>query len=78
MIIASAIRHKHITFTGFRHSDIISYLVKLGVDSPIDGEHGFVTHKGEFLTRSEAKHHALDCGQIEKAKEHPMTSGDLW
>ncbi len=52
MIVASAIYHKDIIFTGFRHNDIIHYLVKLGYKPPIPNyEQGFVTYAWDFLCR---------------------------
>ncbi len=79
MIVASAIYHKDVIFTGFRHNDIIHYLVKLGYPTPIPNhEQGFVTDAGDFLYRPEAKEHALKCGQITSTISNVMTSEDLW
>ena len=98
MILASAIKF-HIDVTdqdvvlcGCRHGDIFQQLKMLGF-SPKEGykevEQGFINHKGEFLTRSEAYYYAKECGQIcEKViseRENPdygfqdkLISEDLW
>ena len=79
MIVASAIKHKGIIFTGFRHPDIIRYLVKLGYEKPIPNHgQGFIDHTGEFLSREEAKIHAFTCKQISTTISVVMTSEDLW
>ncbi len=79
MIVASAIYHKDIIFTGFRHNDIIHYLVKLGYPTPIpNSDQGFIDEKGNFMNRLKAKEHALKCGQITSTISNIMTSEDLW
>ena len=39
---------------------------------------GFVTSKGNFLDRDEAKELAFNCGQIYKTIAKTLTSEDLW
>ena len=79
MIVASAILHDGIIFTGVRHSEIIEDLVRLGYSTPIsNSSQGFITDAGDFLYRPKAKEHALKCGQITSTISNIMTSEDLW
>ncbi len=79
MIVASAILHDGIIFTGVRHSEIIKDLVRLGYPTPIPNSgQGFIDDKGNFLYRLEAKEHAFECGQITSTISNVMTSEDLW
>jgi hypothetical protein len=64
-----------------RHHDIIRELVRLGRETPIKGEQGFLTSTGRFVDRIEARKIALACGQIEEGKSHhkeKLFSEDLW
>ncbi len=62
-----------------RHHNIIHALAKLGMDTPIGGEHGFVTSTGRFVDRIEAAQIALDAKQIEKLSWPPnLYTEDLW
>jgi len=79
MIIASAIKHEGIVFTGKRHNEIIKYLVELGYKPPIpNSEQGFIDETGKFYYREESKEHAKKCGQINKDFGKVLTSEDLW
>jgi len=79
MIVAAAIKHKGIVFTGARHCEIIKYLVRLGYKPPIpNNEQGFITHKGKFLSRPIARSEARNCGQIAEGFVAILTSEDLW
>lgn len=87
MIVASAIKHNGIIYTGDRHCNIIKYMVHgLKLKPPIPmREQGFIDHQNNFMTRSFALDHAFECGQI-KVKENGnfdiiggvLTSEDLW
>ena len=79
MIVASAILHKGIVFTGFRHNDIIHYLVKLGYPTRIQNhEQGFINDRGDFLTKYDALSEANISGQVFSTDMSPLTSEDLW
>lgn len=76
MIVESAIRKDGVVYRGHRHNNILcdksrpfGFLKK--------GEQGFVTDKGEFLSRGAAAEHAFECGQI-KEKKRTIYSEDLW
>lgn len=59
---------KHTTIVPCRrHGDGFQILQDLGYAPKTKYkvvEQGFITHKGEFLNRSEALSHALECGQL--------------
>ena len=86
MIVASAIKHNKIIFTGVRHSEIISDLVRLGYEKPIPNhEQGFIDQIGKFMYRDEALDHAIDWKQIGFKADGSydiiggvLTSEDLW
>ena len=79
MIVASAILHCGIIFTGVRHSEIISDLIRLGYEKPIPNhEQGFIDDKGKYLNREESEVYAFDCGQIIDTIGSVLTSEDLW
>ena len=78
MIIASAIKHKGIVFTGVRHNQIIEDLITLGIENPIAGEQGFIRHNGEFMSRENAKTYAVATGQITETLSTKLSSADLW
>jgi hypothetical protein len=78
MITAAAMRRDGKVFTGRRHPNIIQDMIKLGYTKPWD-EQGFVTDKGDFLSRVDAAKHAIACGQIKKTQWGSMLfSEDLW
>jgi len=79
MIVASAIKHKGIVFTGFRHPDIIQYLIKLGYEKPIPNhEQGFIDEDGWFMDRETALVRAKICDQVSEDFTRVLTSEDLW
>lgn len=72
MVIAAAIRVHNTNAPGgytvipcWRHHMGYAVLRELcpGVDH-VGAEEGFIDHRGEFLDRAKAFHHALDCGQL--------------
>ena len=79
MIVAAAIRYKGVTFTGRRHSEIISYLVKLpfNYDKTLS-EQGFIDHRNNYYCRSESKRLVIECGQHYEPLSSTLTSEDLW
>ena len=63
-------------YTGRRHSDIIR--ANVNVDFAFSQcEQGFITDKGEFVSRSEAAKIAYKCGQIKEQKRQ-LFSEDLY
>ena len=65
-----------------RHGDIGLIFKAFGFD-PHKGykilRQGFLDEKDNFLTREEAYHHAVECGQIESSgEEKELFSEDLW
>lgn len=79
MLVASAIKHEGIIFTGFRHHEIIKYLVLLGYPIPIPmSEQGFIDDTGKFYYRTGARSYAKDVGQIAIDFNRVLTSEDLW
>ena len=93
IICSAAIIHidktnEDVIMCGRRHGDIGVQLKKLGFE-PQKGykyvDQGFLNHKGEFMTRTEAFNHACECGQIPSSirayRECSLTelfSEDLW
>ena len=79
MIVAAAIRYKGVVFTGWRHSEIISYLVKLpfNYDKTLS-EQGFIDHRNNYYDRARAKKVVIECGQKYKQLSNTLTSEDLW
>jgi len=80
MIKESAIKQDGKVFTGKRHHNIIKDMVRLGIKTPINGEQGFVTDDGKFVSRKEAAKIALESGQIKKLKfnQKSLFSEDLY
>lgn len=81
-IIASAVRHNNIIFTGVRHCEIFSDLRKLGINGPYFESNGFaqgfIDSNGTFLYREEAEEVVKNSGQPYKALSSTLTSEDLW
>lgn len=85
MIISVAIKQGNIIHTlpqPKRHHHV---LWEISERSPMglimaEGVQGFLDNEGNFLDRTEALHHALACGQIEKPKfqDNELFSEDLW
>jgi hypothetical protein len=81
-IIAAAIRHRGIVFTGVRHGDIIQQIVRLDLlteaERPITAEQqGFIDNGGTYYQRNEARDIAVQSGQI-KPTHGTLYSEDLW
>ena len=65
MITQAAILQDGVIYTGKRHADVIHDMIvihEVGYD--FKSIQGFVTDKGEFLDRFDAKKHFIDAGQI--------------
>jgi hypothetical protein len=61
-----------------RHHHLIAWLFD-AFQETIEGEQGFLDHRGKFLTREEAEVHARACGQLTKPLiGGVLTSEDLW
>ena len=61
---------------GFRHCDILQKF-QTEVDRTPSAQ-GFLTSRGRFVSREEAKEIALKCGQITKTISSVLTSEDLY
>lgn len=61
-----------------RHDNIIHYLAKSGFSTPIKGGQGFLTSRGRFVDRVEAKRVAIQSGQITESEFPQLYSEDLW
>ena len=81
MIKEAAIMKDGVVYTGRRHNNILC-----DKSRPFaflrDGEQGFVTDEGKFVTREEALVIALQCGQVTMDKKHnpqdQLLSEDLY
>lgn len=82
MIVAAAIRHNGVIYTGDRHCNIIKYMVYgLKIKPPIKNkEQGFVDNKNHFMSREVAFLHAIGCDQVRENGliGSVLTSEDLW
>jgi len=90
MIVASAIKHKGVVYTGVRHCEIFRQILRIHPDTktPITNNkspQGFVTDKNIFMGRDEALDHAYESGQIKDDGTGNfniiggvLTSEDLW
>ena len=61
-----------------RHDNIIHHLAKSGFKTPIKGTQGFLTSKGRFVDRVEAKRIAVEAGQVKETEFRQLYSEDLW
>lgn len=62
-----------------RHSDIIHALAAAGMNTPIQGQQGFLTDEGYFVNRTEAARLALEAGQTKYLRAPPnLFSEDVW
>jgi len=80
-IVAAAIYHDGIVFTGYRHAGIIEDIVNLGLKGKgpiLTQNYGFLTRGGKFLYREEAIEVAKQTGQIGQDFSDVLTSEDLW
>lgn len=83
MIVVAAIRHKGVVFTGVRHCEIFKDILRIhpNTETPISSPQGFVTDKNKFVSRDEALHLAVECGQLKGFNDiigGVLTSEDLW
>lgn len=72
MIKHAAIKQNEIIYVGKRHHNCIAIMIECGLPKPITGEQGFVTDKGDFVSREEALKIAAANNQI--IKKHGMSS----
>lgn len=75
MIQEAAIRKNGIIYTGKRHHLILNSAKPAGFLR--DGEQGFVTETGQFVSREEAAEIAFLCGQI-LTRKTMLFSEDLY
>jgi len=62
-----------------RHQNIFLYLYERDVIVTKIPEQGFLDENNKFLTRTEARDYAIECGQITKSNhESKLNSNDLW
>lgn len=63
-----------------RHSDIIRAAAARGIETPVDGEQGFLLSDGRFARRMPALTIARAAGQTlrETAPAHGLFSEDVW
>lgn len=80
MIVSAAIKYPNgeIVSGHDRHYKIISLQARYGMLSKQDAIQGFMNHRDEFLTRSEAKAEAIANGQISPDHEGELYSEDIW
>lgn len=85
MIVCSAIRENgliHVLPRPKRHHDIIHAMVTNGYKKPIQGEQGFIDHRGHYLGRESALQEALLCDQLKMenkcGNQKELFSEDLW
>ena len=82
MIVKAAVNAEGRIYTGHRHGEAIHNAVEAGEPTPITQKmQGFVTDTGKWLTRREAREHAVACGQIpfdKNLKGQLIISEDLW
>ena len=81
-LIAAAVKHRGVVFTGVRHGHIIKDLVDLGLISeaerPLSADcQGFIDENGNYYQRKDARQVALKAGQIEPGHS-TVYSEDLW
>jgi len=79
MIVAAAIKHDGIVFTGARHNEIIHYLIQLGYQKPIpNNEQGFIDDNGKYWNRHQSRVLAKRSNQLNWDHRRVLTSEDLW
>ena len=69
----AAIKQDNKIWVGHRHGDIIQQMIKENYLPPASSsnDYGFITEGGEFLTREQAFHRALECKQISEKYNDP-------
>ena len=90
MIVAAAIKTQDgKLFVGKRHNNCITnaFNILMALETTgdnakniiVNSKQGFLTDKGEFLTREEAYKHAQEAKQTNLMRvSHVLTSEDLW
>jgi hypothetical protein len=83
MITHAAIKHNEVVYTGKRHSDIMKEIMKAHPEIKhfTKYQQGFVTDRGEYLTRKEAFVYAIIHKQVRQENlinKNILTSEDLW
>ena len=74
-------QNKEILIPCHRHCDAFWILKEFGYKVGEDyeqGKQGFLTNKGDFLDRIEAKKHAQECSQVFATDFNELFSEDLW
>lgn len=64
-----------------RHHHVIRMIVReLGVATvdALGEDQGFLNEKGVYLTRWQALHHAVKCGQVPASSVDELFSEDVW
>ena len=72
--------NRHFEIPCHRHADAFYIVSQFCSADEIDKtkiQQGFLDHNGQFLSRTEARHHAFACGQV-KEPEGLLYSEDLW
>lgn len=79
-VIAAAIKHRDIIYTGSRHAEIIRYMTQdLKVaERVVSEQQGFLLENGKFVSRDIARVHACRAGQIDVDHTRTLMSEDLW
>ena len=87
MIVAAAIQHNGVNYTGVRHCNIFRQILTIHPETktPISSPQGFITDENKFMGRDEALDHCIECGQIKFDEDGNygiiggvLTSEDLW
>lgn len=80
MIRSAAIKYPNgeVVAESDRHYKIIELQAGRGIFTKEGAVQGFVNHRGEFLTRAEAKAEALLYGQIPANHKGELFSEDIW
>jgi hypothetical protein len=80
MIVSAAIKYPDgDIISGFdRHFKIIALQAKFNVMTKEGCTQGFMNHRGEFLTRIQAKKEAIAEGQLNPKHRGLLYSEDLW
>ena len=80
MIVSAAIKQDGIVHVGRRHHNIIADMRLKGFVWNETEIQGFVTDKGEFLNRIDARKHFIDSGQVSVSGtlKHQLYSEDLY
>ncbi len=76
-IVKAAVTLGDRVFTGWRHSEILSHLGRIGTPQLSQDAQGFVADNGSFYNRYQSARIALHARQI-KRLPHVLTSEDLW